>query len=116
MIWATWSAHSPQALIDLQRAGAYFKAQGEDASVTTALEIGSLRPDVEQMRRANGITLPEIPLAPKRLQSTEALNQIPTTLLFRDGVMVDRRLGAQSFEDLKTWVGQSLGTAAAERR
>ncbi len=116
MIWATWSAHSPQALIDLQRAGEYFKGHGEDATVTTALEIGSLRPDVERMRRANGITLPEIPLAPARLQSTEALNQIPTTLLFRDGVMVDRRLGAQSFDDLKTWVGQALGSAPATRR
>jgi hypothetical protein len=116
MIWATWSAHSPQALIDLQRAGEYFKTHAEDASVTTALEIGSLRPDVERMRRANGITLPEIPLAPKGLQSTEALNQIPTTLLFRDGVMVDRRLGAQSFEDLTAWVGQALGATPAARR
>jgi thioredoxin-like negative regulator of GroEL len=29
---------------------------------------------------------------------------MPTTLLFRDGVLVDRRLGAQSIEDLRDWV------------
>jgi hypothetical protein len=109
MIWATWSAHSPQALLDLQQAGAYFRAHGEDATVLTALEIGSLRADVDQMRRANAITLPEIPLAPRRFTETEALNQIPTTLLFRDGVSVARRLGAQSFEDLRAWVDQALG-------
>jgi hypothetical protein len=108
MIWATWSAHSPQALVDLQAAGTYFRGQGADATVLTALEIGSLRADVDQMRRANGITLPEIPLSPRHFTQTEALNQIPTTLLFRDGVAVDRRLGAQSFEELRAWVGQAL--------
>jgi hypothetical protein len=108
MIWATWSAHSPQALVDLQRAGAYFRQQQDDASVWTALEIGSWRTDVDRMRQANGITLPEIPLAPARLTETEALNQIPTTILFRDGVAIDRRLGAQSYDQLRAWVGQAL--------
>jgi hypothetical protein len=108
MIWATWSAHSPQALVDLQRAGAYFRQERDDASVWTALEIGSWRSDVDRMRQANGITLPEIPLAPARLTETEALNQIPTTILFRDGVAIDRRLGAQSYDQLRAWVGQAL--------
>jgi hypothetical protein len=108
MIWATWSAHSPQALVDLQRAGADFRKQRDDAAVWTALEIGSWRSDVDRMRQANGITLPEIPLAPARLTETEALNQIPTTLLFRDGVAIDRRLGAQSYEELRAWVRQAL--------
>jgi hypothetical protein len=108
MIWATWSAHSPQALVDLQRAGSYFRQHRDDASVLTALEIGSWRADVDRMRQANGITLPEIPLAPTRLTETEALNQIPTTILFRDGVAIDRRLGAQSYDELRAWVGQAL--------
>jgi hypothetical protein len=76
--------------------------------VWTALEIGSWRSDVDRMRQANGITLPEIPLAPARLTETEALNQIPTTILFRDGVAIDRRLGAQSYDQLRAWVGQAL--------
>src|SRR5688572_710524 len=96
MIWAPWSAHSPQALTDLQRAAAFFKEHGEDAAVATALEIGSARPDAERLRRLHGITLPEIPLAPTRFIATEAVNQIPSALLFRDGEMIDRHLGAQS--------------------
>ena len=108
MIWATWSAHSPQALVDLQRAGTYFRHHSDDVGVLTALEIGSLRADVDRMRQANGITLPEIPLAPAQLTATEALNQIPTTMLFRDGIAIDRRLGAQSFDDLRAWVGHAL--------
>jgi thiol-disulfide isomerase/thioredoxin len=112
MVWATWSAHSPDALVDLQRAGRHFRETAADVSVFTALETGSLRADVERMRRANNIDLPEIPLAPDRLARTEALNQIPTTLLFKDGVVVDRRLGAQTYDALVAWAGAALGTEA----
>jgi len=109
MVWATWSAHSPDALVDLQRAGRHFRETSADVSVFTALETGSLRADVDRMRRANGIDLPEIPLAPDRLARTEALNQIPTTLLFKDGVVVDRRLGAQTYDALVAWAVSALG-------
>jgi hypothetical protein len=108
MIWAPWSAHSPQALTDLQHAARFFKQHGDDAAVATALEIGSVRADAERLRRVNGITLPEIPLAPRRFMATEAVNQIPTTLLFRDGQMIDRRLGAQGLDDLKVWIQGAL--------
>jgi hypothetical protein len=104
MIWAPWSAHSPQALLDLQRAARFFRDRGGDTAVATALEIGSVRSDVDAIRRANAIVLPEIPLAPERFVTTEAVNQIPTLLLFRDGGMIDRRLGAQTFDELKAWV------------
>lgn len=110
MIWAPWSAHSPRALTDLQRAATYFAASGTDAAVATALEVGSAADDVTRIRRANAITVPELPLAPHRFATTEAVNQIPTTLLFRDGEMVDRRLGAQTFDDLVAWVTQLRNT------
>jgi hypothetical protein len=48
--------------------------------------------------------LPEIPLDTQRFIRTEAKNQIPTTLLFRDGVLIDSRLGAQTFGELQDWV------------
>jgi hypothetical protein len=104
MIWAAWSAHSPYALEHLQQASREFRARRLDVGVMTALELSSRRADVDRLRRGGGITLPEIPLAPSRLVFTEALNQIPTTLLFRDGVLVDRRLGAQSATELEAWV------------
>jgi hypothetical protein len=103
-VWSTWSAHSPDALTDLQRARDYFAQQSADVSVATATEPGSLEPDIARLIRAHHIDLPRIPLAPERLNLTEAQNQIPTTLLFRDGTLVDRRLGAQTYDQLREWV------------
>ena len=108
LIYASWSAHTPDALRDLQAADRLFRAANEDVTVLTTLERSSRREDVERLRQQGGITLPEIPLAPHRLALTEALNQIPTTLLFRDGVLLDRRLGAQTTEELRAWVEASF--------
>jgi len=105
MIWASWSAHSPYALDNLQRAARAFGAAHTDVGVLTALEQSSRRADVDRLLRDGAITLPEIPLAPDRLALTEAMNQIPTTLLFKKGELIDRKLGAQSVEDLTKWVG-----------
>jgi hypothetical protein len=104
LIYASWSAHTPDALRDLQHADRAFRARGDDVSVMTAVELSSRRVDIDRLRRQGGITLPEIPLASERLALTEALNQIPTTLLFRDGVLVGSRLGAQTAEELREWV------------
>jgi len=111
LIWSSWSAHGPMALVALQQADAYFHANGIDAAALTALELSSRQDDVERFRRERHITLPHIPLAPNRLALTEALNQIPTTLLFRDGVQIDRRLGAQTFDALRDWVTRALAPA-----
>jgi hypothetical protein len=108
-VWGTWSAHSPDALQDLQRARQYFSERSIDVGVMTATDPGSRRTDIDDLLRRYRISLPEIPLAPRRLPLTEAHNQIPTTLLFRDGVLVDRRLGAQTYEDLRAWV-QNAGS------
>jgi hypothetical protein len=116
MIWAPWSAHSPQALVDLQRAAADAARHNTHVAVATALEIGSLRADADQIRRVHGITLTEIPLAPSRFIRTEAVNQIPTSLLFRDGTMIDRRLGAQSAGELTAWIESALKPRALQAR
>jgi hypothetical protein len=104
MIWSTWSAHSPAALIDLQLARDYFARESMDVSIRTATDPGSLSADVERLLARNDIDLPRIPLAAERLRLTEAHNQVPATLLFRDGRLVDRRLGAQTFAELRAWV------------
>jgi WD40 repeat protein len=100
-IWSAWSAHSPNALVDLQRASAAF---GGSVAVLTATDAASRTADIARLRQRYGITLRQIPLAVERLPLTEAHNQIPATLLFRDGVLVDRRLGAQSYEALRSWI------------
>ena len=108
-VWSSWSAHSPDALIDLQRARDFFAQQSDDVGIATATDPGSLEPDVMRLMRRHQIDLPRIPLAPERLNFTEAQNQIPTTLLFRDGQLIDRRLGAQTWEQLREWVGSARG-------
>jgi hypothetical protein len=103
-VWGTWSAYSPGALIDLQRASRDFAEAGADVTVMTATDSGSRPADVVRVRERYGITLPQIPLAPARLPLTAAQNQIPVSLLFRDGMLVDRRLGAQPYDELRSWV------------
>jgi hypothetical protein len=76
-----------------------------DVSVFTATDPGSSEGDVANMLRSHNISLSRIPLAPQRLRLTEMHNQNPTTLLFRDGKLVDRKMGAQGFDDLVAWVG-----------
>jgi hypothetical protein len=104
LVWGSWSAHAPDALTDLQRAAAHFRERGYDIGVMTATDPGSFETDVVSMLQRSNISIPRIPLAPQRLVLTEMHNQNPTTLLFRDGRFVDRRMGAQSYEQLMEWV------------
>lgn len=104
LIYSSWSAHTPDALRDLKQVDQEFRASNADVAVLTTIERSSRREDVDRLRRQGDFTLPEIPLAPDRLALTEALNQIPTTLLFKDGVVVGHRLGAQTADELRAWV------------
>jgi hypothetical protein len=110
MVWSTWSAHSPEALMWLQQARDYFADQRKDVAVMTAIEPATRPEDAAAMRRRYGIALTDIRLDPQRFTRTAAKNQIPTTLLFRDGKLAGSRLGAQSFAELRDWV------RASERR
>jgi hypothetical protein len=108
MVWAPWSAHSPTALAALQRARDHFEQTARDVAVLTATDPASIATDVARMLLQHDIALPEVPLAPGRVALTEAHNQIPTLLLFRGRELIDRRLGAQTFEELRDWVASEL--------
>jgi hypothetical protein len=105
MIWAPWSAHSLEAFSNLQEARDDFATHGLKIDIMEAADPGSPESDITRQLSDFQVTLPRIPLSQKGLAMTEARNQMPTTLLFQDGVLVDRRLGAQSFEGLRDWVG-----------
>jgi len=107
MVWSTWSAHSPGALLDLQRARKSLRQQSIDVGIMMATEPGSLEPDIARLLDTHGVGLPRIPLGAARLALTEAHNQIPTTLLFRNGELIDRRLGAQTTAQLEQWVSEA---------
>jgi hypothetical protein len=106
LVWSSWSAHTPDALAELQRARDEFAAAGLDVGVMTTPEVSSRRADLDRLLRQQAIALPELVSTPASLASAEALNQSPTTLLFRQGRLVDRRLGAQTAEALEAWVRQ----------
>jgi hypothetical protein len=104
LIWSTWSAHSPVALADMQRAREYFRQEGVDLTVLASSEPASQPDDANLLLTRNRITLPSIPITPLGLSHTEGRNQMPTTLLFRGERLIDRRLGAQTFDELRDWV------------
>lgn len=104
MIWSMWSPHAPSALTALQQLRDDLAARGMDVGVMTAVPPSSTRADVDRVLRAHNIQLPEIALRADRMYLTGALNQIPTELLFRDGVLVEQRLGPLSYDDLAQWL------------
>ena len=72
-----------------------------------AADPGSREADITRQLSDFRVTVPRIHLSQRGLAMTEARNQMPTTLLFRDGVLVGQRLGAQSAESLQDWVTAS---------
>ncbi|MGH9238975.1 MAG: hypothetical protein ACRD3G_13125, partial [Vicinamibacterales bacterium] len=75
-----------------------------DVDVMTATEPATRRRDATAMLSKYAISLPQIPLDVHAFMRSKAANQMPTTLLFRDGVLVDVRLGAQTAAELGEWV------------
>jgi WD40 repeat protein len=112
VIWATWSAHAPLALRSLAEADGYFRRRAADVGVAAAVEISTLPADAQRLLADYDIALPQIHVPPRRLSATGALNQIPTTLLFRDSVLIDRRLGAVAAPDLTRWVANAARNEA----
>ena len=104
LIWAPWSAHSGIAFDELGQAREYFADQHIDISFAAAADPASGEAEIQRQMSVFASPVPRIALAPKGLAMTEARNQMPTTLLFKNGVLVDRRLGAQTAEQLKEWI------------
>jgi hypothetical protein len=114
MIWAPWSAHSQIAFTDLDRARDYFAENGVDVSIAAAADPGSSEAEISRQWSAFQVNVPRVALSPKGLSLTEARNQMPTTLFFRDGVLVGTKLGAQTFGQLRAWV-DGVGTGGDVR-
>jgi hypothetical protein len=92
------------ALIAMHQAREYFRREGVDLTVLAASEPASQPADVNLLLSRHRVALPSIPITPDGLARTEGRNQIPTTLLFHGDRLVDRRLGAQTFDELRDWV------------
>lgn len=79
-----------------------FAKQALKIEVLAVTDPASREDDIKRFMLA--IDLPRGSLRADAFTRTDAVNQIPATLLFRDGRLVDRRLGAQSADQLSLWV------------
>ncbi len=112
MIWAPWSAHSQSAFAELDRLRSFLADGKASVSVAAAADPESAAPEVARQLTWFGTSVPSIPLGRAGLAQTEARNQMPATLLFRDGTLIGAKLGAQSFEALKGWIRDAGGLGA----
>ena len=99
----------PRGVRELEQAREYFAARIPGLVAMAAADPGS--PEAISPASSRIFTSPcrRITLSGHGLLLTEGRNQMPTTLLFKDGVLIDRRLGAQSFDRLRDWVGAAAG-------
>jgi Tol biopolymer transport system component len=104
MIWAPWSAHSQLAFTQLDRARDYFASENADVSIAAAADPGSAEQEITRQWSAFETSVPRVALSSRGLAMTQARNQMPTTLLFRDGVLVGEKLGAQTATQLREWI------------
>ncbi len=109
LIWAPWSVHSRDAFGWLEQARDYLAPRVPGLTVMAAADPGSAEADIVPQLADFHVTVPRVPLSAAGLLLTEGRNQMPTTLLFKDGVLIDRRLGAQSYERLLDWIGGAAG-------
>ena len=114
LIWGPFSAHSSDALVAAERARNYFGQRGFDVEVIAITEPGSKAADAAAVYRKHTITLPQMRISAEGLRLTEAHNQIPAVLLFRDQELIDYRLGAQTFEQLQQWICSVLSEPARQ--
>ena len=110
LIWAPWSAHSQIAFDALRVIPREAGDLLVPVSVYAAADPTSPESDVTRQLADFQVTIPRLRITARGLELTEARNQMPTVLVFRDGVLVDRKLGAQSLESLKAMV-QSAANA-----
>ena len=102
LVWAPWSAHSAEALMEFARASRV-SARPDKVQFVTAVDYGSLGTEAEQLRTELAGMLPTV-VARANVRMTGATNQIPTVLLFDGQQLVDERLGTQRAERLLEWV------------
>lgn len=103
-VWSPWSPHMIQGFADLGLAQRFFSTHAWNATVATAVDPASRASDVTAFMRRLRVQLPVLPMTSEQFLRSWSANQNPTTLAFRDGVLVDRRLGAQSVDELISWV------------
>ncbi len=104
--WAGWCVHCRNELPVLERIRREIRARGLDAEIVGALEPSSFDSDRAHVTREEGISLPQVDIAPEDL-TRFGVQMFPTTVMFVEGRLVERRYGSQSYEQFIGWLRQA---------
>jgi WD40 repeat protein len=107
LVWGTWSAHAPMALHAFREAADLVGVAGSEVTLAMATDPGSREADIARFVKQAVIRVPRLSLDVTRFVASGAHNQNPTYILFRDGVLAERRLGALDAGELAEWVRNS---------
>jgi thiol-disulfide isomerase/thioredoxin len=103
-VWAAWCVHCRDELPHLERLGRKLRERNADAEIVLACEPSSFDTDRSNIVEREKLTLPQVELDPADVERFGVL-MFPTSLLFVDGRLAERRYGAQSQEKLESWFG-----------
>lgn len=103
-VWAAWCVHCRDELPHLEQLGRKLRARSADAEIVLACEPSSFDSDRSSIIERERLTLPQVELDPADVERFGVL-MFPTSLLFVDGRLADRRYGAQSLEGMESWLG-----------
>jgi hypothetical protein len=107
LIWAPWSAHSGIAFEELDKTKAYFDENGGGVRFMQAADPANGESEIERQLAKFQTTVPRFAITQQGLALTQARNQMPTTLLFKNGDLIGEKLGAQTVAELKSWIAHA---------
>ena len=109
-VWATWSAHSADAL---KAAEDLSRRLGRRAVVLGAVDVGSRDADVQRMKQDRQVRLPHLAGPPSAAFINNTTTQMPMTLLFVNGELAGKQLGAKTSDQLYAWLMHDLCRVSA---
>jgi hypothetical protein len=114
VVWAPWSAHSPEAFEALADAQSQLSRGGDRIGIYLAVDPFSSVAQANALLARHGIRIPRVTLSPEYFGATGGHNQLPSTLLFVGDSLVSVRLGAQSLQDIENWLRPWFDTGKAQ--
>lgn len=103
--WAGWCVHCRNELPMLERLRGQLRSAGVDAEIVGVCEPSSFRSDRDAIVRRQKLTFPQLDVNAMDLVAF-GVQVFPTSLMFVDGKLVERRYGAQSYDKFAEWFKQ----------
>jgi hypothetical protein len=112
LIWAPWSAHTPEAFAGLRDASRGW-AGSDTVSAFEAVDPGSRRDDPRSPSSPAATAIGRLIIRSDRFAALGATNQMPTYVVFDGDRLAGRLLGAQSGVELTAWVRRVQAASAS---